>query len=307
MNPAPAGKPPSRQRRIFLWLLIVLLAGSAAILTRYCGRVPASSIGFWRVAGAALALLPFWLADWRRAGRPAAFSRGALLTGGFLGVHFATWSWALQNTTIANAALFIGLQPLLAPFIARPVLGERLNRWELAACGLASVGMVWILGQQFALDRAHLAGSLVALGSAFLCACYFVFSRKYRVRQSAFLFTVPVYATAAAVQAALALTLDGGIRVGEGTERWALLGLILLPTVGGHTLSIYLLRYVKSQLITLAIPAQFVLVTLAARWVFRETPTFWFAIGAAFVLAGVLLGVLKSETPAPPPESSRRS
>ncbi len=297
----------SRRRRILLWWLIVLLAGSAALLTRFCGSVPASSIGFWRVAGAAVVLLPLWFAEWRHAGRPAVFSGGAVLTGAFLGIHFATWSWALQNTTLANAALFIGLQPLLAPFVARPVLGERLNRWELAACGLATAGMVWILGRQFTLEREHLAGSLVSLGSAFLCACYFVFSRKYRARQSAFLFTVPVYATAAAVQATLALVMDGGIRIGQGRERLALLGLVLLPTVGGHTLSIYLLRYVKSQLVTLAIPAQFVLVTLAARWVFRETPTLWFAIGAALVMAGVILGVVRSEPPAPPERLTRGS
>ena len=60
----------------------------------------------------------------------------------FLGLHFTYWAWALQNTTLANAMLFIGLQPLLAPFVARPLLGERLDRWEKLACLLACLGMI---------------------------------------------------------------------------------------------------------------------------------------------------------------------
>jgi drug/metabolite transporter (DMT)-like permease len=283
-----------RRHTILVWLAATVLTSSAAILTRYC-HVPASSIGFWRVFGAALVLLPWWLMEWRRQGRPAAFSIGSVLAGVFLGLHFASWSWVLQHTTIANAMLFIGLQPLMAPFVARPLLGERLTRWEGAACLLACLGMVWILGRQVAFGSEQVAGSLVALVSAFLCACYFVLTRKYRPGQHAMLFTLPVYATAAVVQAAAGLGLDGGIYVGDTRTKWALLGLILFPTVGGHTLAIYLLRHVKSQMVTLSIPAQFILGTTAALYLFNEKPTAWFLAGAVLVLGGVVLGVAKSE------------
>lgn len=295
-----------RHHMIWVWLAVTVLTSSAAILTRYC-RIPATSIGFWRVLGAALVLLPWWYMVWRQERRPAVFFLepgckvgwgllfGPALAGVFLGLHFATWAWALQHTTIANAVLFIGLQPLLAPFVARPLLGERLNRWEGLACLLACLGMVWIVARQLAYGREQLAGSMVALGSAFLCACYFVLTRKYRRNQHALLFSFPAYLTAAAVQGVAGLAVDGGIRVGDANTRWALLGLVLLPTVGGHTLAIYLLRHVKSQMVTLSIPAQFILATGAAFWLFRETLSPSFVAGAVLVLAGVVLGVLKSE------------
>jgi drug/metabolite transporter (DMT)-like permease len=279
---------------VWVWLVVTLLTSSAAILTRYC-RIPATSIGFWRVFGAAVVLMPWWLMVWRREGRPAVFTLGSVLAGSFLGLHFASWAWALQHTTIANAMLFIGLQPLMAPFVARPLLGERLNRWEGLACALACLGMAWILGQQLTYSRELLAGTAVALGSAFLCACYFVLTRKYRRNQHALLFTFPTYLTAAAVQVVAGLVLDGGVFVGGADTRLALLGLILLPTVGGHTLAIYLLRHVKSQMVTLSVPTQFILGTGAAFFLFGETPTLWFIGGAAIVLGGVVLGVLKSE------------
>ncbi|MFA6291806.1 MAG: DMT family transporter [Victivallales bacterium] len=282
-----------RHHMISVWFVIAVLTSSAALLTRYC-HIPASSIGFWRVLGAALVLLPWWFTAWRRENRPAVFSLGSSLAGVFLGLHFATWAWSLQHTTIANAMLFIGLQPLMAPFIARPLLGERLNRWEKLACLLACFGMVWILGQQLTFGREQLPGSIVALLSAFLCACYFVLARKYRTNQHALLFSLPVYTTAAAVQCVAGVILDGGVFIGDTDTRFALLGLILLPTVGGHTLIIYLLRHVKSQLITLSVPAQFILGTMAAMYLFHEIPSPWFFAGATMVLGGVILGVLKS-------------
>ena len=152
--PAPAA---TRQHVLLIWLAVTVLTGSAGILTRYC-QVPAASIGFWRVAGAAVVLLPWWLAVWRRGGRPAPFPFGACLTGIFLGVHFATWSWSIQHATIANAMLFIGLQPLMAPFIARPLVGERLTRGEVVAALLACLGMFWILQRQLICGRDQLAG-----------------------------------------------------------------------------------------------------------------------------------------------------
>ena len=102
-------------------------------------------------------------------------------------------------------------------------------------------------------------------------------------------------ATAAVVQALAGLLVDGGIYLGDAATRTALLCLILLPTVGGHTLAMYLLRHVKSQMVTLSVPAQFILGTLAAVVLFHETPTPEFLAGALVVMAGVVLGVLKRE------------
>jgi drug/metabolite transporter (DMT)-like permease len=300
-----AAHPASRRPLIAVWLAMTIFTASAAVLTRCC-RLSAIHIGFWRVFGAAVVLAPFAAVIRRRMGRPPLFTRGAAITGVFLGVHFATWAWALQHTTLANAALFVGLQPLMAPWVARPLIGERLTAWEKAACALASVGTIWILGRQFTVEREHLAGTLVALLSAFLCACYFVLSRKCRADQHAILFTVPVYLTAAAVQALGALALTGRIAAGDAPTRWALAGLILFPTVGGHTLAIYLLRHVKSQLVTLSVPTQFILVTVAGAVLFDETPGPHFLAGAALVIAGVALGVWKSE-PAGPAALSRGS
>ncbi len=278
-----------------IWGLSVLLGSSSSVLTRYAKGVPASSIGFWRVLVAALLLLPWTLRIWNREGRPRLFSPGVLLVGAIFGLHFATWSWVLvlDGFTIANAMLFIGLQPLMAPWIARPLLGERLSARELLGCIIACGGMVWILYPQLSAGLDQATGSLVTLLSAFLCAAYFVLTRKYRATTHVMLFSFGVFVVAAAVQAICAFLLNGGISVGTSwTQRAAILGLILLPTLGGHVLAMFLLKHVKSQMATLSVPSQFIIGTVLAMLLFGEIPASGFWLGAVLVMTGVVLGIL---------------
>jgi len=299
--PAPQSTPaPSDTSRCgtghvaAVWSAVTILAASAAIMIKYC-HIPASSIGFWRVLGAAALLAPFWFRRWRHEGMPQPVSTGSALAGFFLGVHFATWCWAIQHTTIANAALFMGLQPLISPFIARAVIGERLNRGELAAVALAFCGMVWIVGGQVAVSPNDIAGTVVSFVSAILCAAYFVVSRKYRPREHILLYSTGVYLTAAAVQAVCAVCMDGRIALGGMETKLALAGLVLFPTIGGHTLAMYLLRHAKAQVMALSVPAQFVVSAMLAVPLFHEVPAWWFYPGALLISAGVVLGVWKAE------------
>ena len=285
---------------LLIWGLSVLLGSSSSILTRYTRGVPPACIGFWRVFGAALVMAPWTLMVWHREGRPRVFTRGAVFVGILFGLHFATWSWALvlPKYTIANAMLFIGLQPLMAPWIARPLLGERLGRLEIAGCLLACAGMVWIIGPQLLRSDLHSQafGSAVTLVSAFLCAAYFVFTRKYRANANVLLFSSAVFLVAAAVQAALALAFNGKIVVGSTAQQnIALAALVLLPTIGGHVLAMFLLRHVKSQMVTLSIPTQFIIGTVLAYFLFNERPSVGFWIGAVIVLSGVLCGLVGSQ------------
>ncbi len=161
---------------VLLWCVMTVITASAAILTRYC-RMPASSIGLWRVFGAAVVLSPVWLVTARRNPGQPLLSRGAILAGIFLGAHFATWCWALLHAHVANAALFIAMQPAITPLAGRWLAGDRLNRWEYAGTAGACAGMLWIIGGQVMFTPDQLPGSIVACVSTVCCAIYFVLGR----------------------------------------------------------------------------------------------------------------------------------
>ncbi len=270
------------------------MTSSASILTRYC-NISAASIGFWRVFGAALIMLPFAVWAFRKEKRSRIFSTGTILSGLFLGIHFTTWCWGIQHTSIANACLFIGLQPLITPFMAHYFLREKLNKWEIVAVIIAVMGTIWLTIHQFSASRSDMAGISVTFISAILCSTYFVISRKYRSGHHIFVFSTEVFLVAAFVQAIAAFAIYGSLEVGNTTSILSLIGLILLPTVGGHAMVMYLLKYAKPQLISFSVPAQFVLATLMAYPLFKEIPPLWFYPGAGLVLTGVILGIAKSE------------
>ncbi|HCE45419.1 MAG TPA: hypothetical protein DET40_17915 [Lentisphaeria bacterium] len=284
----------SRTNIILLWVVITLLTSSASILTRYC-NISAASIGFWRVFGAAMLILPFAIWISRKENKNKFFTKGTLLAGLFLGAHFTTWCWGIQNTSIANACLFIGLQPLITPFIAHYMIGERLNKWEILAVVIAIMGTLWLTIHQFSASRSDFAGITVTFISAILCSTYFVISRKFRAGHHIFVFSTEVFFVAAFVQAIAAILIYGSIEIGDTQSILALAGLILLPTVGGHALVMYVLKYAKPQLISFSVPAQFVLATIMAIPLFKEVPPLWFYPGAILVLTGVILGIAKSE------------
>ncbi len=283
-----------RSKIIFLWIVITLLTSSASILTRYC-NISAASIGFWRVFGAAILILPFAIWIIRKENMRKFFTRGTLLAGLFLGAHFTTWCWGIQHTSIANACLFIGLQPLITPFIAHYMIGEKLNKWEILAVIIAIMGTLWLTVNQFNASHSDIAGMAVTFISAILCSTYFVLSRKFRAGHHIFVFSTEVFFVAAFVQAIAALLIYGSIEIGNTQSVLALAGLVLLPTVGGHALVMYLLKYAKPQLISFSVPAQFVLASLMAIPLFKEIPPMWFFPGAALVITGVVLGIAKSE------------
>lgn len=289
---------PSRSTLGLIWLTITLCQASSALLTRYCD-LPATSIGFWRAFGAAVIFAPWAGALWWKKRPAACIPKGAVLAGIFFGLHFATWAWALQHTTIANAMLGIGLLPLVTPWLGRAFVGDRLNAWESTGAALASGGMAWVIAGQALFTPGHLPGSLMALLSMLCCALYLVFGRKHRAREHVLRFSVGVYIVAAATQALGAWLLQGGISLAPGRTLAALVALILVPTVAGHTLMMYLLRHAKAHTVGLSVPTQFVFNTLAAVFLFGEFPSRWFYPGAAVVGIGVLVAILKAG-PTPP-------
>ncbi|HRU02166.1 MAG TPA: DMT family transporter, partial [Victivallales bacterium] len=190
----------------------------------------------------------------------------------------------------------IGLQPLMVPFLAHWIIQERINKWEIFGLILAFLGTLWLSIRQIELAPSQFYGSAVALFSAFLCGSYIVFGRRYRKDKNAFVFSTGVFAIAALVQGIFSIILHGKISVGDIRTIVSLCCLIVFPTIGGHALMMFLLRYAKSQLMALTVPAQFILATLVSYPIFAEKPQLWFYPGAIMIMTGIVIAVWKADS-----------
>ncbi|KRC21743.1 DMT family transporter [Acidovorax sp. Root219] len=270
------------------------------------------STGFLAGRGVASHADPFWFlalrfacvavafigaALWVRAAWPKGVRRiamhllaGALMSGLYLG---PSW-WAMSQGMAAGIMSLIGaLQPLFTALLAVAVLGKRLSHttWAGLALGFGGVGMVLLPRLQAADSSAlSLPVVLVAAGSIFSLTVGSMVQKS------------PLAAgddlrSASAVQniGAVAVLLAMAFSVGQphwdnSAALWGYLAFsVLVLSIGGATLLIWLMRRgeaTRTTALLLAVPP---LSALQAWFIFGETLSAIQLVGFVVAIAGVAL------------------
>jgi len=271
---------------------LVALA-TAPVLIRLAGEADATAMAFWRLLVGALA----WgglalrrdprrrLAELRRL--PAIQLRLSALAGLLLTVHYLVWAWAVERTTVGQAAFLLLVQPLMTAFAAHRLLRERVHGWTLAALALTLGGALWI-GRADLAGGLQLAGDGLALAAAFFSMAYLLTGRVAR-RDGGLpldLYLTLLYGTGALAALAAALA-AGAPLAGFRADTWlALLGLGLAPTVVGHSLLNWAMRHLAALTVNMGVTLS-PLVATALAWLWLgEPPAAALWLGAPLLVAG---------------------
>ncbi len=285
-------------------LLGSLMASSAAIWIRYLPGVSPLVIGYVRVGGAALILLPwFWLELVRRGPLAWPELRFSALAGVALALHFATWIASLRYTTVAHSVLFVATHPMFVIAISLWLLRVPVARNQVVGAVVALAGVVFIQWQELG-GGSHgggasaALGNLLALAGGLFAAIYLLLGQEARRGLSTIIHVEVTYATAAVVLLLMALAFDvpGPPRV---SGPWLYLALlVLLPTVGGHTIFNWGLRHLGAPLVSLFGLLEPVESTLLALLILGEAVPPTTALGAAVILGGLGLAIWRPQPPA---------
>lgn len=294
----------ARMSRRHLVLLVVGVAAisTSAVLVRLASDedAPAFAIAFYRCAMAAAILLPLGLLRHRdeyRAMTPARW-RLALLSGVFLGAHFATWIPSITFTTVAASAVLVQTTPIWVALMGR-FIGERPTRRGMVGILIALGGTMVIAGGGFEGGSRALFGDVLALCGAIFGAAYVLCGRSLRREISVVTYTGIVYTTAACLLAVIMLV-SGTPFFGYSPEVWMLFAAMTLgPQLGGHTVFNYLLGSLSATVVSIALLAEPVGATLLAFVVLGERPGAVTLVGGAIVLAGVFVAI-RAEADATP-------
>lgn len=274
-----------------------LMASSAAIWIRFLPGVSPIVIGFIRVAGATVIFLPWFLRELGRQRPPWHAFRYSVLAGVALALHFATWIASLSYTTVALSVLFVATHPMFVIALSFGVLRMPVPRSQILGAGVALMGVLFIQWQNMGPgipgsrleDQAF--GNLLALSGGFFAAVYMLFSQEARKSLSTILHVEVTYGTAAVVLLLTTLVL-GQAPLPPGREPWLYLGLlILVPTLGGHTIFNWGIRHLGATLVSLMGLLEPVESALLALIFLGEGLPFHTVLGGIIILGGLTLAL----------------
>ena len=274
-----------------------LMTSSSSIWIRFLIDIHPVIIGFVRVAGASIIFLPwFWrsLISHQFALRDFRYS---VLAGIALALHFATWIASLSYTTVAQSVLFVATHPMFVIVISLTVLRIAVARNQIIGAMLAFAGIVFIQWWELELTvegnlmSGNTGGNLLALAGGLFAAIYLLFSREARRSLSTLVHVEVTYATAAIVMLVLSLLLPEPTLPSQGKHWLYLILLILLPTVGGHTIFNWGLKHLGTPIISMMGLLEPIEAALLALIVLGEKMSIHTILGGAVIILGLALAV----------------
>lgn len=278
--------------------LIALLAGAigiafAPIFVRL-SEIGPSATAFWRL-GFAVPALYLWMRlepkGGTRARRPSTRSDYARLTaaGLFFAGDLAVWHWSIAFTSVANATLLANFAPIFVTLVAWLVFKERFTRTFVLGLALALGGAVVLMGRSLQLSADALFGDALGLLTAAFYGGYILSVGRLRAE-----FSTATIMTWSGVVTAVALLpvalLSGESLVAPTAGGWAvLLGLALFSHAGGQSLIAYALAHLPAAFSSVSLLLQPAAAAVFAWALLGEPLGPWQAVGAAVVLAGIVL------------------
>lgn len=292
------------KQKLQMYLLLaggILAMSTASIFIRWAqaDNAPSLVIAAYRLATATvvLSILAIHQRAWedyaKLDSRAIAFM---ILSGGLLGLHFATWITSLVHTSVISSVVLVSTTPLWVGLAAPFLLGERTPwlTWLgiiVAIIGGGIIGLADWSGAQ----TPTIWGDLLAMMGAVFGAGYFMIGRGVRTKLRLVPYLWLVYGVAALLLIVWC-AIDGLPLTGFSarTVCW-MVALGLIPQLIGHSTANYVIRRTSATFVAVTILGEPAGSTVLAIFLLGELPGFSQVIGGTLVLTGITLASIAEE------------
>jgi len=284
--------------RLFLVLLVGILAAStASIFIKLCDA-PALIISAYRMVFASLMLVPFACHQkiWRDWTRPEI--GWMVVSGAFLSFHFAFWIGSLQYTSVASSVVLVSTHPIFVGIGSWIFLKEHPGVKLILGIGFSVLGSALISLGDMSLSRRALMGDGFALLGAIAVTGYFLVGRKMRKDKGLIAYIFPVYSTAGLALIFLAVLFRNPFFGYESSNYLLFFLLALIPQLIGHTSFNWALKYLPASLVAITILGEPVGSTILAYFILGEDLTIWKVLGGISIFSGILIALCRSSADA---------
>jgi len=264
-----------------------LSVSTSAILVKWA-NAPAAVTAFYRLFLTVLIMTPFfikYIPELRRiTKRDWLYS---VISGVLLAFHFIVWFESLNYTSVTSSVVLVTLQPLFAFIGAYIFFKERLTLGAILSGSLAIMGSVVISWGDFQVSGKALFGDILALLACVMVTGYWLFGQDLRKRLSLMTYTYVVYGVSSITLFLYVIVLQHPLFSYSKTD-WACFFLLaIVPTLLGHSLMNWSVKWVSAATISMSILIEPVGASVLAYFLLGETIQLSQWIGGFFILTGI--------------------
>ena len=237
--------------RISILLFIALFSVSTSpIIAEFLKDVPAISISFWRMFIAALILWTYSLFFKQGKVKSSSNLKSIFIAGILLGIHFALFFQSIKMTKIANATFLGTLAPLFTLLLESFLFKRKFNKFVIMGLLLSFCGAIIILSHNFDMSQKYTLGNFLAVLCSLCLAISFIIAEKVRQTENTIVYTRTLYLTAAATLLIIAVITDSNLVNHTLSDYIGLLFLGLVPTIIGHNIIYYSVKFVSPTIVS---------------------------------------------------------
>lgn len=262
----------------------------SAILVKLA-TAPSGIIAFYRLLFTVLLMLPVFLLKHRQElklieKKDWMFSIAA---GVFLAFHFILWFESLNYTSVASSTVLVTLQPLFAFAGAYFFYKERFSLKAIGSGVIAVAGSFVISWGDFRISGLALWGDILALIACALVTGYLLFGQSVVRRISSITYTFVVYSIST-ITLFFYASVKGEVFGPYPVADWIYFILLaIFPTLLGHSLFNWSLKWLSTTTISMAILLEPVGATILAYFILDE-PILWTQVlGGVIILVGLMM------------------
>ncbi len=270
--------------------IAVVAVSFSAILIRW-SEADFLAIAAGRMLISALIMAPFALVMYRN--ELFGLSRKDALImvgiGAVLATHFSLWIASLEHTSVASSVILVTAHPILVGVVAHFFMGERLSRLNAVGIAIGLLGVVILTRGDASEGTSTLYGDLLALLGGVAAGVYILAGRQTRKRISLVVYAFVVFASCATFLL-IAVVVTGTELFTLQAEEWMLfLVMAIGPSILGHTMYNWTLRYVPASVVSMSLLGEPVGSTALALLLLSETPPESAIVGGVVILVGIVM------------------
>lgn len=274
----------------------VLSVSTSAIFVKITSA-PAPVIAFYRLFFATILIAPIFLIKHRS--ELKALSKVdwlySTIAGVFLAFHFILWFESLNYTSVASSVVLVTLQPLFAFVGTYLFFKEKVSKMALYSGILAITGSMIISWGDFKISGLALFGDILSLVACAMITAYLLFGQGIRKRHSLILYTFIVYGISSLTLLLYCLILQYPLGPYPTSDWYNFILLAIIPTLLGHSLFNWSLKWVSTNTISVMILFEPVGSIILAYFFLGEKMIPSQVAGGSIIMVGIMLFVLEKQ------------